>query len=217
MDRGVWQATVYKVPQSQTQLKWLSMHASVCVSLFLCVCVSLFILQTHTSTYTVAVSVAQSCPTLCNPMDFGTSKSFTISRSLLKLTSFESMMPSNHLIFCHTHRHMFFHTHKHLYSHKHSLSLSYTHTHTHIHIIIIHKNVKTFPGPEQPLPWGGGIYTLSGALGHRRIQFLTPTLDSFKGQRHGSLFLSSFCSLFPASFLSLLWGCPPLWHDPLGR
>ena len=110
------------------------MHASVCVSLFLCVCVSLFILQTHTSTYTVAVSVAQSCPTLCNPMDFGTSKSFTISRSLLKLTSFESMMPSNHLIFCHTHRHMFFHTHKHLYAHKHSLSLSYTHTHTHTYI-----------------------------------------------------------------------------------
>ena len=48
-------------------------------------------------------SVPQSCPTLCNP---GTaahqaSLSFTISRSLLKLMSIESVMPSNHLILCH--------------------------------------------------------------------------------------------------------------------
>ena len=47
-------------------------------------------------------SVAQSCPTLCNP---GTaahqaSLSFTISWSLLKLTSLESLMSSNHLILC---------------------------------------------------------------------------------------------------------------------
>ena len=77
------------------------MHASVCMSLFLSLCVSPFISQTDTSTHTVAVSVAQSCLTLCNPKDFGTSKSFTISRSLLELTSFESMMPSNRLIFCH--------------------------------------------------------------------------------------------------------------------
>ena len=227
IDRGVWQATLYKVSQSQTQLKWLSMHVSVCVSLSLCVCVSLFISQTHIGTHTVALSVAQLCPTLCNSMDFSTSKSFTISQSLLKLTSFESMMPSNHLIFCHTHRHMFFHTHKRLYAHKHSLSLSYTHTHIIIIIIIIviiHKNVKvgklrvgdTFPGSEQPLPWGDGTYTLPGALGHRRIQILIPSLNSFQGQKHGSLFLSSLYSLFPASFLSLLWGCPPLWHDPLG-
>ena len=27
MDRGVWQATVHRVPKSQTQLKWLSTHA----------------------------------------------------------------------------------------------------------------------------------------------------------------------------------------------
>ena len=44
-------------------------------------------------------SVAQSCLTLCNPMDSSTpsSLSFTISRSLLKLKSIESFMPSNHL------------------------------------------------------------------------------------------------------------------------
>ena len=48
-------------------------------------------------------SVAQSCPTLCDPMDCSTAGflSFTISRSLLKLMSIESVMPSNHLILCH--------------------------------------------------------------------------------------------------------------------
>jgi len=38
-----------------------------------------------------------SCVRLCNPMDCST----TISWSLLKLTSIESVMLSNHLIFCH--------------------------------------------------------------------------------------------------------------------
>ena len=41
--------------------------------------------------------VAQSCPTLSDPMAL----SFTISWSLLKLMSIESVMPSNHLILCH--------------------------------------------------------------------------------------------------------------------
>ena len=46
-------------------------------------------------------SVAQSCLTLCNPMDCGTPGfpvSNTISWSLLKLMSIELVMPSNHLI-----------------------------------------------------------------------------------------------------------------------
>ena len=48
-------------------------------------------------------SVTQSCPTLCNPMDCSTPGllSFTVSWSLLKLMSIESMMASNHLIICH--------------------------------------------------------------------------------------------------------------------
>ena len=48
-------------------------------------------------------SVAQSCPTLYDPMDrtHQASLSFTISHSLLKLMSIESVMPSNHLILCH--------------------------------------------------------------------------------------------------------------------
>ena len=48
-------------------------------------------------------SVAQLCPTLCNLMNCSTTGllSITNSRSLLKLMSIESVMPSNHLIHCH--------------------------------------------------------------------------------------------------------------------
>ena len=48
-------------------------------------------------------SVAQSSPTLCNPMNRTRQPSLSItnSRSLPKLMSIESVMPSNHLILCH--------------------------------------------------------------------------------------------------------------------
>ena len=48
-------------------------------------------------------SVTQSGSALCDPMDTAcqASLSFTISWSLLKLVSIESVMTSNHLIFCH--------------------------------------------------------------------------------------------------------------------
>ena len=46
-------------------------------------------------------SVAQFCPTLCDPMDaHQVSLSITNFRSLLKRMSIESIMPSNHLILC---------------------------------------------------------------------------------------------------------------------
>ena len=47
-------------------------------------------------------SVAQSCLSLCDPMDCSmqSSLSITNSWSLLKLMSVESVMPSNHLILC---------------------------------------------------------------------------------------------------------------------
>ena len=47
-------------------------------------------------------SVAQSCLTLCDPMNRSTpgSLSITNSRSSLKLVSIESVMPSSHLILC---------------------------------------------------------------------------------------------------------------------
>ena len=45
-------------------------------------------------------SVAQSCPTLCDPMNLACQASLSIinSRSLLKLMSIELIMPSNHLM-----------------------------------------------------------------------------------------------------------------------
>ena len=49
-------------------------------------------------------TVAQLCLTLCNSMDCSTPASLSITNSwkLLKLMSIESMMPSNHLILCHS-------------------------------------------------------------------------------------------------------------------
>ena len=49
-------------------------------------------------------SVAQSSPTLSDPMDWGMPDllSITNSQSLLKLMSIESVMPSNHLILCYS-------------------------------------------------------------------------------------------------------------------
>ena len=46
-------------------------------------------------------SVAQSCLTLCDPMNHSTpGLPITNSRSSLRLTSIESVMPSSHLILC---------------------------------------------------------------------------------------------------------------------
>ena len=45
-------------------------------------------------------SVTQSCPTLCAHHSMPGLPSITISRSSLKLTSLESVMPSSHLILC---------------------------------------------------------------------------------------------------------------------
>ena len=43
-------------------------------------------------------SVAQSCPTLCDPMNYSTSLSISNSWSLLKFMSIKLVTPSNHLI-----------------------------------------------------------------------------------------------------------------------
>ena len=47
-------------------------------------------------------SVTQSCTTLCDPMNRSTPGllSITISRSIFRLVSIESVMPSSHLILC---------------------------------------------------------------------------------------------------------------------
>ena len=54
--------------------------------------------------YPLCCSVAKSCPTLCDPMDCST-PGFPVLHYLpemLKLMSIESVMPSNHLILCHS-------------------------------------------------------------------------------------------------------------------
>ena len=47
-------------------------------------------------------SIAQSCPTLCDPMNRSSQASLSItnSRSSFRLASIESVMPSSHLILC---------------------------------------------------------------------------------------------------------------------
>ena len=57
--------------------------------------------KTYTLIHTQFSSVTQSCPTLCDRIDYSMLVlSIKNSWSLLKLMSIESVMPSNHLILC---------------------------------------------------------------------------------------------------------------------
>ena len=78
-DRGAWWAAVYGVTQSRTRLKRLSSSSSSSIS-----------------------SVAQSCLTLCDPMNHST-PGLLVHHQLPESTqamSIESVMPSNHFILC---------------------------------------------------------------------------------------------------------------------
>ena len=79
--------SVLEDPCSQVRMLIQPHYARTCG----CVCVCLSV-----------CSVAKSCLTLCDPITtvLQASLSFTISQSLLKFTSTESMMPSNDLILC---------------------------------------------------------------------------------------------------------------------
>ena len=85
-DGGAWWAAVCGVAQSQTQLKRLSSSKAVSVS-----CLA----SVRQFSCSVVSNSATPWTTACQA-----SLSFTISRSLLKLMSIESMMPSNHHILC---------------------------------------------------------------------------------------------------------------------
>ena len=63
---------------------------------------SIALINRHRSynTDVVVVKSLKSCPTLCDHVDCST-PGFTIFQSLLKLMSIESVIPHNHLIFCH--------------------------------------------------------------------------------------------------------------------
>ena len=110
MDRGAWRATAHRVTQTQTGLKQLSVNAcSPILSLSLS---ELSPSVDHGESPAEVrgehlgvaqfMLVTQSCVTLCDPMDCSLPgfPVLTISRSLLKLVSTESVMPSNHLILC---------------------------------------------------------------------------------------------------------------------
>ena len=100
-DRGAWQAAVHRVTKSQTWLKWLSTHIQcIHVSTTLSCCgpyiqrniqfssvQSLSRIRLFVTPWTAA----------CQP-----SLSNTNCQSPPKPMSIESMMPSNHLIFCHS-------------------------------------------------------------------------------------------------------------------
>ena len=89
-----WWAAIYGVAQSRTRLKWLSSSSSS----------SKEVMKGGTEEHLMRHqfnSVAQSCPTLCDPMDCSTpGLSITNSLSSLKLMSIESGMPPRHLILC---------------------------------------------------------------------------------------------------------------------
>ena len=71
--------------------------------LFIARCITFNFLCLHLLLFKIQFSsVGQSCLTLCDPMNRSTpaSLSITNSRSSLRLTSIESVMPSNHLILC---------------------------------------------------------------------------------------------------------------------
>ena len=63
-----------------------------------------FMLQEPSFLLICCCSITKSCPTLCDPWTAAhqASLSFTIFQSLLKLMSIELVMPSNHLILCHS-------------------------------------------------------------------------------------------------------------------
>ena len=84
-DREAWRAAVHGVAKSRT---WLSDWTELKYN--------------NSHNWYQFCSVAQSCPTLCDPMDCST-PGFPVLHclwELLKLMSIESVIPSNHLILC---------------------------------------------------------------------------------------------------------------------
>ena len=75
MDRGAWRAAVHEVAKSSVHFQLSSVQFQF-------------------------GSVAQLCPTLCDPMNCST-PGLAVHHQLPEL-SIESVMPSSHLVLCHT-------------------------------------------------------------------------------------------------------------------
>ena len=116
-DGGAWWAAISGVTQSWTWLKWLSSSSSsnkpkvpsyctFCYSFFLCfqllTLLKLVLWNMHHFQIS-SVQLLTSVRLFVTPWTtaFQASLSFTISRSLPKFMSIESVVPSSHLILCH--------------------------------------------------------------------------------------------------------------------
>ena len=114
---GAWWAAIYGVAQSQRRLKRLSSSSSVKWNEGGASYVRNVVIprasewwdlsreRDNLSNFKISDqirSVAQSCPTLCNPMNAARPASLSITnfQSSPRLTSIESVMPSSHLILC---------------------------------------------------------------------------------------------------------------------
>ena len=85
MGKGVWWATVHRVAQSLTRLKWLSTHVKAQEILGQTVVQ----LLSHVRLFVTPCIAALQAPL-----------SFSISKSLLKFVSLESVILSNHFMLC---------------------------------------------------------------------------------------------------------------------
>ena len=67
MDREAWWSTVHKVAESWAWLKWLNMHSRILRNLYY----NLHMKESESE-------AAQSCPTLCDPMNYSLAGSFVL-------------------------------------------------------------------------------------------------------------------------------------------
>ena len=97
MDSGAWWATIHGVTKSWTLLSDKTI-TPVCVYIYIFFFFLFFLRHQFSS-----VQFSQSCLSLCNPMDCST-PGLPVHHQLpefIQTMSIESVMPSNHLIFCH--------------------------------------------------------------------------------------------------------------------
>ena len=92
----------YSLKSSHHLLPHSPKVCSLHLCLFCCLVYRVIIIIFLNSISVKFISVAQLCPTLCNPMNRSTTgpRSITNSWSSLRLTSIESVIPSSHLILC---------------------------------------------------------------------------------------------------------------------